>query len=114
MLETLKHTIYAGIGATVLTYEKIEDGLQDLVKKGRISAEEAEAAARKISDQSKKEFKEARSSLESMFEDLLAKAKVARQKDVAALDKRLSALEKELKRVDSLEKKVEKLHPSDS
>jgi len=114
MLETLKHTLYAGLGATVLTFEKIEEGLQDLVKKGKISAEEAEATARKISDQGKKEFEEARSSLESLFEDLLAKARVARRKDVEELDKRLAALEKEFKRVDALEKDLKKLKPSDA
>jgi polyhydroxyalkanoate synthesis regulator phasin len=96
MIETLKHTLYAGLGATVLTAEKIEEGLQDLVKKGRLSAEEAREAADKISDESKKEFKEARKSAESMFEELLEKAGVARQKDVEKLRKRILSLEKEI------------------
>lgn len=104
MLDALKHTLYAGLGATVVTVEKIEAGLQDLVKRGKISADEARETAKKISEESKKEFKDARSSLESMFEDLLAKAPVARSKDVAAINKRLDLIEKELK----------KLQPSDS
>jgi polyhydroxyalkanoate synthesis regulator phasin len=104
MLDALKHTLYAGLGATVVTVEKIEAGLQDLVSRGKISADEARETARKISEESKKEFKDARSSLESMFEDLLKKAPVARSKDVDAINKRLDSIEKELK----------KLKPTDS
>ena len=99
MLDALKHTLYAGLGATVVTVEKIEAGLQELVSKGKISAEEAAETARKISEESKKEFKDARSSLESMFEDMLKKAPVARSKDIEAIGKRLDSIEKELKKL---------------
>lgn len=101
MIDALKHTLYAGLGATVVTVEKIEAGLQDLVKKGRISADEAREAARKISEESKQEFKEARGSLESMFEDMLSKAPVAMRKDVEAINKRLDSIEKMLKKAQS-------------
>jgi polyhydroxyalkanoate synthesis regulator phasin len=101
MLDALKHTLYAGLGATVVTVEKIEAGLQDLVERGKISADEAKETARKISEESKKEFKDARSSLESMFDDLLAKAPVARSKDITAINKRLDKIEKELKSLKS-------------
>ncbi|NDV61297.1 hypothetical protein G0Q06_02400 [Puniceicoccales bacterium CK1056] len=101
MLDALKHTLYAGLGATVVTVEKIEAGLQDLVSRGKISADEARETARKISEESKKEFTEARSSLESMFEDLLKKAPVARSKDVEEINKRLDSIQKELKKLKS-------------
>lgn len=104
MLDSLKHTIYAGLGATVLTVERIETSLQDLVKKGKISAEEAQEAAKKISEESKKEYKDARSSMEKSFEDMLANAPVARSKDVENINKRL----------DSIEKSIAKLSKSDS
>jgi polyhydroxyalkanoate synthesis regulator phasin len=104
MIESLKHTIYAGLGATVLTVEKIEASLQELVEKGKISADEARETARKISEESKKEFKDARSSLEKSFEEMLGKAPVARSKDIEAINKRL----------DSIEKSIAKLSKSDS
>jgi len=96
MLETLKHTLYAGLGATVLTAEKIEAELQDLVKKGKLSAEDAREAAEKLSDESKKEYKEARKSLETAFDDMLKNARVASQSDLEKLRKRINALEKQL------------------
>jgi polyhydroxyalkanoate synthesis regulator phasin len=104
MIESLKHTLYAGLGATVLTVEKIEASLQELVEKGKISADEARETAKKISEESKKEFKDARSSLEKSFDEMLGKAPVARSKDIEAINKRL----------DSIEKSIAKLSKSDS
>lgn len=96
MIETLKHTLYAGIGAAVLTAEKVEASLQELVDKGKISAEEARQAADRIATESKKEFKDARSSLEKAFEEMLGKAPIASKKEVEALKARIDALEKTL------------------
>ncbi len=101
MLETLKHTLSAGLGATVLTAEKIEAELQDLVKKGKLSAEDAREAAEKLSNESKKEYDEARKSLEKSFEEMLKNARVASQSDLEKLRKRINALEKQ---VDGLKK----------
>lgn len=99
MIESLKHTLYAGLGATVLTVEKIEASLQELVEKGKISADEARETAKKISEESKKEFKDARSSLEKSFEEMLGKAPVARSKDIEAINKRLDSIEKSIARL---------------
>jgi polyhydroxyalkanoate synthesis regulator phasin len=104
MIESLKHTIYAGIGATILTAEKIEANLQELVEKGKISSGEAREAAQKISEESKKEFQDARSSMEKTFEEILGKVRVATSKDIEAINKRL----------DSIENSLDKLIKSDS
>jgi polyhydroxyalkanoate synthesis regulator phasin len=104
MLEALKKTIYAGIGATVVTAEKLEAALQDLVEKGKLSADEARDTAERISKESRKEFEDAQASLKALFEELLEKASVARKKDLEDLRKKL----------DSLEKKVSGLKQSDS
>ncbi|MEX0325527.1 MAG: phasin family protein [Puniceicoccaceae bacterium] len=94
MIEALKRTLYAGIGATVVSAEKIESALQELVEKGKLSADEARDTAKKISEDSKKEFEEAQSSLKSLFEELLEKSPVAWKKDLDSIEKRLEALEK--------------------
>ena len=39
MLDILKKTILAGIGATVTTKERVESVLEDLVEKGKISTQ---------------------------------------------------------------------------
>ena len=96
MIDALKKTLYAGLGATVVTAEKIESALQDLVEKGKISADEAKSTATRISEESKKEFEEAQSSLKDLFDELLQKASVARKKDLDALSKRIDDLEKKV------------------
>ena len=96
MIDALKRTLYAGIGATVVTAEKIEAALQDLVERGRLSAEEAKATARKISEDSRKEFEEAQSSLKDLFNELLDKSPVLRKKDLDPIIKRIDSLEKEI------------------
>jgi len=97
MIEALKRTLYAGIGATVITAEKIESALQELVEKGRLSAEDAQSTAKKISEESKKEFEEAQASLKSLFDELLEKSPVLRKKDLDSIHQRLDALEKQIK-----------------
>jgi polyhydroxyalkanoate synthesis regulator phasin len=94
MIDALKRTLYAGIGATVITAEKLESALQDLVDKGKLSADEARQTASKISEESKKEFEEAQDSLKSMFDELLDHAPIVRKKDLDPLLERLQALEK--------------------
>jgi len=93
MIEMLKKTLLAGVGATVVTAEKVEGALSDLVARGRLSADEARAAANKVAEESKKEFEEARSSLNELFDEMLERANVASKRDLDKLKARLEALE---------------------
>lgn len=42
MLETMKKFLFAGLGVTSLTRDKIEEIVDELVKRGKVSAEEKE------------------------------------------------------------------------
>ena len=94
MLETLRKTIYASIGASVVTAEKVESALSDLVEKGKMSAEDARSVADKISEDSKKEFEDSREAIQKSFEEFLQKSPVVSKKDFDALQLRVEALEK--------------------
>lgn len=96
MIDVLKKTVMAGLGATVITAEKVEAALEELVRKGRLSAEEAKAAAAKIADESKAEYSEARSRLGELFDEMLGRANVATKADLKAIEKRLAAIEEAL------------------
>jgi polyhydroxyalkanoate synthesis regulator phasin len=93
MLDVLKKTLMAGVGATVITAEKLETALDDLVKKGKLTAEEARETARRVADDSSQEFEEAQRRLESLFEDFLGRARVATQTELKALEERVVQLE---------------------
>ena len=56
MIDVIKKTILAGVGATVVTKEKVEAVLKDLVDKGKVTAGEASELASKIAEEGRKEF----------------------------------------------------------
>ncbi|MCC5839134.1 MAG: hypothetical protein JJT96_03335 [Opitutales bacterium] len=93
MIDLLRKTVLAGIGATVVTAERVEEVFNDLVARGKMTAEEAREATEKVKSESKKEFQEANKKLSSIFDDLLEKANVASAEDLHALEKRVASLE---------------------
>lgn len=96
MIDLIKKTVLAGIGATVITKEKVEAAMQDLVKQGKVSAEEAKVFASKLSDDGKKEWEHTSKELGERISQLLAKADYARKAEVEALAARVKVLEEKL------------------
>lgn len=105
MIEELKRTLYAGLGAGAVTYEKVEEVLQDLVAKGKISADEARATANKVVEESKAEFDQSTSAVQKQFEKLLDRASVAKKRDLDAMRQRIDALEKAVEELSKPAKK---------
>jgi len=96
MLETLKKTIYAGIGATIISAEKLNATLNELVERGKLSSTDARDLASKIAEEGRKEFEESSQRVGHMVDDMLRKANFARQKELEELQKRVDKLEAEL------------------
>jgi polyhydroxyalkanoate synthesis regulator phasin len=96
MIDLFRKTVLAGVGAAVLTKEKIEESLKDLVEKGRISADEAKATAEKIAEDGKREFEAVAKDMQKGVNDLLEQVGVGQRDRVASLEKRLLALEIEV------------------
>ena len=93
MIDLIKKTVLAGIGATVVTKEKIEAAMQDLVKQGKVSADEARSVATRIAEDGRKEWESTSRELNDRVRDLLAKADYARRSEITALEQRLKSLE---------------------
>ena len=93
MFDSLKKTIFAGLGATVISGERLRAKLDELVEKGRISAREAQEMADKIMAEGRKEFDEGSARIGAMLDDMLRKANFARQKDLELLEERVRRLE---------------------
>lgn len=96
MIDVIKKTLLAGVGAAVITKEKIEGALGEFVKQGKVSAEEARAMAGKIADQGKQEFEEASQNLSTRIKELLNRNDAANQTRLAALEARVTELESRL------------------
>lgn len=93
MLETLKKTFLAGLGATVVTAERLEKSLSEFVERGKISSEEAREMARKMAEEGRREYDEARECMEGWFEEMVGKAGLVRKTRLEEMEARLRELE---------------------
>lgn len=93
MIDTFKKTVLAGIGAAVVTKEKVQAGLEDFVKQGKLTTADARAMAEKIADQGRREFDDASTKLGERFRELLASFDHTYGARIGALEERVAALE---------------------
>jgi polyhydroxyalkanoate synthesis regulator phasin len=94
MIETFKKTILAGLGAAVVTKDKVQEGLEDFVKQGKISAAEAGAMAEKIAAEGRKEFDKASSKLGEKVREVVSSYSDGKNlARIEALEARIAALE---------------------
>jgi len=98
MIDLIKKTMLAGIGATVTTKEKIEGVLHEYVEKGKLSTQDAKHLADRIVADGKQEFEQAKSDLSQRFQELLKKSNLVTRDELAALERRLADLESKLPR----------------
>jgi polyhydroxyalkanoate synthesis regulator phasin len=96
MIDALKKAMLAGVGAAVLTAEKVEGVLSEWVQKGKVSADDAKAMARRIADQGKAEFESSSEEVKRALKELLEKAGMGQKERIESLEKRLLALEIEV------------------
>ena len=102
MLDFIKKTMLAGLGAAVVTKETVQKSMQELVAKGKLSAEDAGKAADSIVAQGRAEFEKAKDDLAKAMEQAMNKANIASAEKVEALSAEVKALQL---RVEALEGK---------
>jgi polyhydroxyalkanoate synthesis regulator phasin len=99
MKEFLQKAWLFGTGVFDFTREKVEELVQEMVRRGEISQQESPEAVKEFLAQAK----EARTALlervKGMVTKALAEAKPPLAADLEALEKRLAALEEEVKRL---------------
>ncbi len=93
MFEIIKKTLLAGVGAAVVTKEKVQDALDDYVRQGKLKADDARIIAEKIAERGKREFDELSQQASAKAADLFNRHDSAVAARLAALEARVSALE---------------------
>lgn len=96
MIDVIKKTLLAGVGAAVITKEKVEDALHDYVKQGKVKADDARIIADKIAEQGRKEFEEMSDKLGAKLKEFAHHADTETKSRIAALEERIRALEAKL------------------
>lgn len=92
----LKRVAFLGLGTATATKEKIEAGVQKLVKKGEITATQGRQLAKNLWADAERHSKEIKKRVNDGIKEGMAKADVARISDVEALKRRIAQLEKKL------------------
>src|SRR5690625_7305829 len=93
MLELFKKTVFAGIGAAVITKDRIETMLQEMVEQGKITRDEASRMAEKIAAEGREEFERTKEEISSNFSRMFKRTKFETAEDFLALERRVRRLE---------------------
>ena len=96
MIDLIKKTLLAGVGATIITKEKVEEAMQDFIRQCKVSAGDARLMADKIAEQGRKEFEEMSAELVAKFKELAERADFSHKARVEALEARVRKLEQAL------------------
>jgi polyhydroxyalkanoate synthesis regulator phasin len=93
MIESFKKTLMAGLGAAVVTREKVQAGLQEFVQQGKLSAADARAAAEKIAAEGRREFEEVSARIGERAREFVGGPDSKLHERLKALEARVTALE---------------------
>ena len=93
MIDAIKKTLLAGVGAVVITKEKIESALGEFVRQGKISSAEARQMSEKIAEQGRREFEAFSHELNEKLRDRFSHDERS-QKRIDVLEARVAALER--------------------
>jgi polyhydroxyalkanoate synthesis regulator phasin len=101
MLDLLKKGMLAGIGAAVLTADKIREATRTFVEEGKISTEEAEKLTEDLVKSGEHQWEEVNSKLQSSFQKFFENMEIVRRREFQDLQAKLEIIEQ---RLDLLEK----------
>jgi polyhydroxyalkanoate synthesis regulator phasin len=96
MIDLIRKTLLAGVGATIITKEKVEEALQDYIRQGKVSAGDARIMADRIAEQGRKEFETLSADLAARFKEFSEKADFGSKARIDALEARVRQLEEAL------------------
>jgi polyhydroxyalkanoate synthesis regulator phasin len=91
--EMMKNLLLAGLGAAVLTREKILEVAQRWVDKGQMSREQAESLADELLEESRRQARSVGDKMEESVKGVLDEMGVATSGDLSEIKTRLAALE---------------------
>lgn len=96
MFDMVKTGLLAGLGAMVVTRDRLEEALDSLVDQGRISRDEARRMVEELTEGGRKEWEHLQEGLLEAVRKALETMDVASRRRQEELEKRLENLEKRL------------------
>ena len=93
MIEVVKRTLFAGLGAAVVTKEVLDGALREWVEKGKITPEEAGVFSDRLVGTGKARWEETRDAFAARLEEGMAAANLATRARIEALEARVALIE---------------------
>ncbi|MGM1045471.1 Polyhydroxyalkanoate synthesis regulator phasin [Paenibacillus uliginis N3/975] len=93
MSDLFKKAISLGLGLTVVSKEKVEKIVDDLVKRGELAPDESKALVNRLIERGEEEQSQIKSIIYDQVKRVLSELDVPSENDVASLEQRITALE---------------------
>ncbi len=97
MFDLMKKTLLAGLGAAVVTKEKIDNALKGFVDQGKISKEEADRIANDLVQSGEKQWEEIQARVVEVVKNALETLDIGSKKEFVELQQRVENLENRLR-----------------
>jgi polyhydroxyalkanoate synthesis regulator phasin len=96
MLELLRKSVLAGLGAAVITRDKVREATRLFVEEGKITTEEAEKLTEDLVKSGEKQWEDFNEKFQSSFKKFSENLEVARMKDLNELKAKVELLEQRI------------------
>lgn len=93
MIEEIKKGLMTGIGAVLLTKEKIEESVDKLVKESKIKEEDARKLVEELAGTGQKQASKIEKDVGDVFKKALSSMNVARKDEIIELRRQIDAME---------------------
>lgn len=100
MIDMFKDGVAVGLGAVLITRDKVEEKLKHLVDEGKITREEARRVAEELMESGRGQLDEIKARIGKAVATGMEPLGLARREDLKALEKRVVELEEKGKAVD--------------
>ena len=94
MLELLRKSVLMGLGAVVITKEKVEEFVDELIKKGELAEDQRSKAIQDLLEKSKEQEKEFIDKVNAQVRKAVEKLGVPTREDIERLEKKIDELQK--------------------
>lgn len=96
----IKEGLFVGLGAALLTRDKIEENLRKYVEEGKLSSQEAKSAAERIFEKGQSELGEFQEVLQKNLSSKLQGLDLASRSELETMQQRLNKMEKQMQAFD--------------
>lgn len=99
MIDVIKKSLEIGLGAVMVTREKLQEITDELVVKGDLSKKEGSAVLKELVATADKSQKKMKSLIDDQIHKTIKEAGIATNADIKALEGKISKLEAQLAKV---------------